>query len=85
MRVYEKSNTKVSKLKTIYCNKCKKEIKITRGIIEEDVYHGEKEWGYFSNKDGQIHGFDLCEDCYDELVSQFQIPVNTKKKKEFLD
>lgn len=85
MRVYEMGNKKANKLKVIYCNKCKKEIKITSDIMKEDVYHGEKEWGYFSNKDGQIHQFDLCEECYDEIISQFEIPVNTKRKKEFLD
>lgn len=84
MRVYENVNRKTRELKAVCCNKCKKEIKITRGIIVEDVYHGEKEWGFFSDKDGEIHGFDLCEKCYDELISQFQIPVETKKKKEFL-
>lgn len=85
MKLYENTNTRTRKLKAIYCNKCKKEIEIVGGILQEDVYQGEKEWGYFSDKDGQIDGFDLCETCYDELISQFQIPVVSKRKKELLD
>ena len=39
---------------------------------------------YFSEKDGQIHHFDLCEECYDELVSGFKIPVDREEQIEFL-
>ena len=53
----------------IVCNKCGREIE------NEDVLSIEKRWGYFSNKDNDVHKFDLCENCYDEFVSTFQIPV----------
>lgn len=41
-------------------------------------------WDYFSEKDGEVHHFDLCEACYDELVSQFRIPVDTEEQTELL-
>lgn len=51
------------------CNKCGKE------IAEGDVLSVDKRWGYFSEKDNEVHHFELCEQCYDELVSAFRIPV----------
>lgn len=59
----------------IICNSCKKEIKIVNGIPEEEVLSVEKRWGYFSNKDNEVHRFDLCEQCYDRMVQAFEIPV----------
>ena len=67
MRQYRKEETKV--IDKIICNKCGKE------IVEADVLSVEKRWGYFSEKDNEVHSFDLCEKCYDELVSTFQIPI----------
>ena len=44
-------------------------------ILEEDVLSVDKRWNYFSNKDNEVHHFDLCENCYDELIATFQIPI----------
>lgn len=44
---------------------------------QEEFLHVEKEWGYFSGKDGEIQEFDICEACYDQWVKSFQIPVRT--------
>ena len=41
-------------------------------------------WDYFSEKDGEVHHFDLCESCYDEFVSQFRVPVDVEEKTELL-
>lgn len=68
MRQYKEEKTKV--IDKIICNKCGKEIK------QEDVLSVEKRWGYFSEKDNEVHHFDLCEQCYDEMVASFQIPIN---------
>ena len=67
MRQYRKEETKV--IDKIICNKCGKE------IVEADALSVDKRWGYFSEKDNEVHKFDLCEECYDELVSKFQIPI----------
>lgn len=40
----------------------------------------EKQWGYFSGKDGETHRFELCEECYDRLTASFRIPVETEEK-----
>lgn len=68
MRQYKEEKTNV--IDKIICNKCGKEIK------EADVLSVEKRWGYFSEKDNEVHHFDLCEQCYDEMVASFQIPIN---------
>ena len=41
-------------------------------------------WDYFSEKDGEVHHFDLCESCYDELVGGFRIPVDVEEQTELL-
>lgn len=68
----------------IYCNKCKKQIKTSHGIEQEGVLRVEKVWGYFSGKDGEKHSFDLCEDCYDEMIKEFAIPVEKEELTELL-
>ena len=65
---------------TIFCNGCGKEIKIKDGVIREGLLYVEKRWGYFSDKDNEVHRFDLCEECYDRMVSQFVIPVEKENE-----
>ena len=73
MRQYRMQETKeVSK---IICNKCGKEIFVKNGMATEEVLSVEKRWGYFSNKDNEVHEFDLCEECYDQMIKSFVIPV----------
>ncbi len=59
---------------TIYCNMCGKEIHTEGTVPEREGLHVEKEWGYFSGKDGEIHRFDLCEECYDNMIRSFLLP-----------
>ena len=73
MRQYKTDKIEVKELDKIICNKCGKEIEVIRGVAQEDYLGVEKRWGYFSNKDNQEDAFDLCEDCYDELVASFKI------------
>lgn len=75
MRQYHTELRKTKELEKIICNKCGKEIVVTRGIPQEDVLDIEKQWGYFSEKDGQTDRFDICEDCYEEWIESFLIPV----------
>lgn len=72
MRRYKKEEVDV--IDIIVCNKCGRE------IVEEDVLAIEKRWGYFSSKDNEVHRFDLCEKCYDEWVSTFQIPIEIENR-----
>ena len=76
MRQYQVKEIK--EIKKIICNKCGKEIPVINGRAEEGVFSVDHTWGYFSDKDGEKHMFDLCETCYDEWIRTFQIPVETE-------
>lgn len=68
----------------LVCNMCAKDIDANNDILREDVFEGYKEWGYFSNKDLEIHKFILCEECYEKLIKSFKIPVQVSEKIEIL-
>jgi ribosomal-protein-alanine N-acetyltransferase len=68
----------------MYCNCCGKILKAENGILLEDAFEATKEWGYFSEKDMEVHHFNLCEDCYNKLISEFKIPVEVRRKLEVL-
>lgn len=78
------SKLKVFKSNDICCNVCGKKIKTENGILKEDVFEATKEWGYFSKKDLEVHKFNICEECYEELISNFKIPVKVINKNEVL-
>ena len=40
--------------------------------------------GLFFEKDGEIHHWDLCEDCYDSLIRQFVIAPEIEEAVEFM-
>ena len=44
----------------------------------------EKDWGYFSKKDGICHAFDLCEECVKKLEEGFCIPADVWEKTTIL-
>jgi len=66
------------------CNCCGKALKVENGILKEDAFEATKEWGYFSERDLEVHHFNLCEDCYNNLISSFKIPVEIRSKTEAL-
>ena len=68
----------------VYCNSCGKTITMENGILKEDAFEATKEWGYFSGRDMEVHHFNLCEECYDKITSEFAIPVEVRKKLEVL-
>ena len=74
MRQYQIKETK--EIKKIICNQCGKEIPVVDG------YPRDQEWGYFSEKDGERHSFDLCEECYDRLLASFKLPAEIENKAE---
>ena len=63
MRYYDKEQ----KLVKIECNQCGAKAEAAGGLVREDFISVDKQWGYFSKKDLEIHSFDLCENCYDRL------------------
>lgn len=74
MRVYENKE-----LSLIICNRCKKEIPVRNDVPREDSLFVEKRWNYFSDKDNEVHTFDLCEDCYDKMIADFLISPTEKR------
>lgn len=79
MRINE--NTK--KLE-VTCNCCGKKIKTSKGVMLEGVLSLYVDWGYFSEKDGEVHKLDICEKCYDKWVAAFKIPIDVVSKNEML-
>ena len=82
MRKYEEGQDK--RLTEVVCNKCGRKLEVENGYLREDCVAVYKTFGYFSRKDGVSMQFDLCEDCYDELVAQFVVPAETKEETELL-
>lgn len=72
------------KLVEVFCNKCGRALKLQNEIVKEGNLVIEADWGYFSNKDGEIHCIDLCEQCYDEWITTFKIPIDIVRKYEML-
>lgn len=82
MRRYE--DDQGGKLIQVICNRCKKELKVENGYLKEGCFHGNINFGYFSEKDGIRQKFDLCEECYDKMVKDFAIPVEEMPENELL-
>lgn len=80
MRKY-KENTQ---LETVWCNMCGKKLVVKEGILREGAAMFDHTWDYFSEKDGEVHHFDLCESCYDEIAAQFRLPVDVEEQTELL-
>ena len=71
MREYKLAIQKEKVLSKVICNGCGREIPC--GMA--DHFHGEKTWGYFSEKDGRQDSFDLCEVCYDKMTAAFAVKM----------
>lgn len=82
MRVY--LDEKEKELVTVICNQCKKELLVENGILKEECIHVTHDFGFFGQRDGETHRFDLCEECYNKMIAKFQIPVEKKERKELL-
>ena len=82
MRQYE--NVEENRLSKVICNKCGKELKVENGYLKEGCFSVDFLFGYFSEKDGLRHRFDLCEKCYDEWTASLPVPVEVTVEKELL-
>lgn len=71
-------------LTAIVCNRCKKVIPLDKGILKAGVFSAAASWGYFSEKDGEVHEWDLCEECYDKVIKEFEIPPQITEATEFV-
>ena len=82
MREYE--NGTETKLMRVVCNRCGRTLKVEDGYLKEGCFHGQAAFGYFSRKDGITQKFDLCENCYDDLISSFAVDVTVEDETELL-
>lgn len=82
MREYK--DTEAKKLSRLICNGCGKIIPVKQGLPESEVFQVCQKWGYFSEKDGEIDLFDLCEECYDRITAGFVIPPEKAEVTEYL-
>lgn len=71
-------------LETVICNRCAKKLAVKNGILREGVFRVKYAWDFFSEKDGERHAWDLCEECYDELLGEFKIAAETEELKELI-
>ncbi len=67
----------------IRCNMCGKTIVFGEGHDKEDYVLIQKEWGYFSNKDGRKYTLRMCEDCFDRLTSDCVISPEIENVTEY--
>lgn len=82
MRKYQMEQER--KLTQVLCNQCGRELKVEDGYLKEGCFTADTLFGYFSRKDGSRHHFDLCEECYDKMISRFAVPVGVDEETELL-
>ena len=68
----------------IRCNCCGQKMRVENGIVKEGCVSLEVPFGFFTEKDGQVHHFDLCEACYDKITAGFLIPAEVEEKTELM-
>ncbi|MCL2399186.1 MAG: hypothetical protein FWC91_05490 [Defluviitaleaceae bacterium] len=74
MKIFLEKTTAHEALDEVLCNLCGSQIKKNAFGYFEDYLSVTKTWGYGSPADGETHSFDLCYDCYADIVKRFQIP-----------
>ena len=82
MRQYHhiKKTEEIKEISKMICNQCGKEIPVLNGQAREGVISADYSWGYFSDKDGETHSFELCEECYDAMLMGFRIPAEIEEQ-----
>lgn len=80
MRIYDENK----EVKKIFCNQCNRELVVENGILKEGCFAGNVVWGYFSSLDGKRHSFEMCEECYRKMISNFIIPVTETDETELV-
>lgn len=76
MKLYKKESRIIERIDQVKCNCCGKTIEKNHLGYSMDYLSVEKRWGYGSSLDGERHSFDLCEECYQKIISAFKIPVD---------
>lgn len=84
MKAEEKRNMrkygKDGRLESVICNRCGRKLAVRNGIVREGVFSSDHAWDFFSEKDGEVHHFDLCEECYDEVTGSSGLRWRWRRK-----
>ena len=79
-----KKYTENGEIRALICNQCGKRLIVKNGIVREGFFEASQNWNFFSEKDGEVHHFDLCEECYDEVTGEFRVAVEVEEEIEML-
>lgn len=71
-------------LEVVICNCCGKKLAVKNGIVREGVMMVNHAWDFFSEKDGAVHHWDMCEECYDQMTAQFCLEPDVEEQVEFV-
>lgn len=71
-------------LESVICNQCGKKLAVKDGILREGGIRIDHAWDFFSEKDGEVHHFDLCESCYDRMIHDMKIEPEIEEQVEFM-
>lgn len=82
MRKYQAGQEQI--LTQVLCNQCGRELKVENGYLKEGCFTADANFGYFSQKDGKIFHFDLCEECFDKMIACFAVPAEIDEETELL-
>lgn len=82
MKIYKNVFVSEKKIVDVICNMCGEKIEKIDDDVLHDYFQAKKEWGYFSDIDGEKHSFDLCQNCYKKLISQFKISAADDREYE---
>lgn len=80
MKIYDNEQ----KLVKIICNGCSCECESENSVFKKEFLSVQKSWGYFSERDGETDCWDLCEECYNRLVSSFKIKIDVSENTELM-
>ena len=73
MKNFKQVMIKQDKLDKIFCNICGREVLKNKFGRFEDYLSINKIWEYDSEFDGSMHSFDICQDCYKNLLANMKI------------
>ena len=77
MRIFSERAIAKESLDKIICNQCGQEINKNDFGYFEDHLSVSKTWGFGTAIDGETHKFDLCFNCYTDLIGKFKFPPET--------
>lgn len=75
MKVHKGVQVSRAVVSEIICNRCGKNIEKDAVGNFVDCLSVDKRWGYGTTIDNEEHSFDLCEDCYKDIIATFKVDV----------